>query len=65
MLRLASSLNFKNADEPALGGMAGAFQNSTRLLPMALCGAAGFSAWPQPMAAAARSMASINPLGFM
>ena len=65
MFRLPSSLNLMNAEEAALGGIAGAFQKQAKPLPMTLLGSLELSFWPQRISAATRSMASCRPLGFI
>ena len=63
IVTVASSFNRTYDDDPAFGGIAGAFHIIAKPLPRFLCGADGFSFLPQSIAAVAFSMHSSNLIG--
>ena len=65
MFMLPSSLNLRKEADEAFGGIAGAFQNTARPLPITLLGSSDVSFFPHSMAAAVLSIASISPDGFI
>ncbi len=62
---MASSLNLRNAEEDAFGGIAGAFQKAAKPCPITFVGSSETGFLPQLIAAAALSIQSCKPLGFI